>query len=69
MSKKVFFKIGLMKVRFQLANESDIISSKYGTLHTYILCRRVNGNRSSIKTYLVELMIRINLSIEGRLHE
>ena len=34
-----------------------------------ILCRRDNGNMSSIETYLVELIRRIKLSIEGKLNE
>ena len=34
-----------------------------------VLCRRDNGNISSIETYLVELIRRIKLSIEGRLNE
>ena len=34
-----------------------------------ILCRRDNGNVSSIETDLVELMRRIKLSIDGRLNE
>ena len=44
---------------------SDIISSsrtKWGQ-NIDIFCRRINGNISSIETYLVELMRRINLSI------
>ena len=48
-----------------------VVSSviRYGVHHMDILCRRVNGNISSIETYSVELMSRIKLSIEGRLNE
>ena len=53
----------------ELANESDIISSKYGAQNMDILCRRDNGNISSIETDLVELIRCIKLSIEGWLNE
>ena len=74
-SKPALFKIVLITAVFkdvgttELANVIYIISNKYGAQNVDILCKRVNGNISSIEADLVELVRRIKLSIERRLNE
>ena len=47
--------------KIELANESDIMASKYVALNLDILYRRANGNISSIT--LVEVMNLIHINI------